>query len=165
MRIWLDRALSLHQCLSCTRSGHYAVKAMAPFVAGLAQYRHGTLIRAMLLGVVLCSQWGCPGAPEVPPEKRMRLVTFADEDRIALADPRFIPFREALLLIRLKEAQRPVSLDVPLPAAALSTFNTELEAVTISAMKIVRTDGWSWDDRQLMNRALRSAQTSDLQSQ
>ena len=165
MQIGLDGAYLLRPCLSCTRIGHYVMNTMAYFFAGIVRFSRSTVVQAVLLGVVLCSQWGCPGAPEVPPEKRMRLVTFAEEDRIAIADSRFTPFCEALLLVRLKEGQRPVADGGALPAAALSTFNTELEAVTITAMRIVRTDGWSWDDRQLMNRALRSAKASDLQSQ
>jgi len=137
---------------------------MSRLIVELVGCRRFSPIRAALLGAVLLSPASCGEEPTVAPEQRMRVVTLAPDDRDAIAAPRFDSFREALLLVRLKEAQRPVPGDAAVSAKTLATFNTELEAVTISVITIIRTDGWSWDDRQLMNRALRRASAADLQT-
>jgi hypothetical protein len=117
---------------------------------------------AVFLGVVLSATVGCEDKPTIAPEQRMRVITLAEVDRLALAAPQFDAFREALMRVRMMELQRPVSDDGPVPAPTLATFYTELEAVTIPVITIIRTDGWTWDDRQLMNRALRGASSEDL---
>lgn len=90
----------------------------------------------------------------------MQVVSFADADQATLAAPQFAPFREALLRVRLKEAQRPTAEDAA--AETVAAFNTELEVLTIQVITNMQPDDWSWDDRQLMNRALRAATAEDL---
>ena len=105
---------------------------------------------------------GCQDEPPVAPEQRMRVISLAAQDRQALTAPRFAPFREALLRVRLKQSQRPVSEDGAVPAQTLAIYNSQLEAITIPAIQTIHQDGWSWEDRQLMNRAMRGATAEDL---
>lgn len=125
-----------------------------------AKFRAANAAGAVLLGVVLCAPVACQDEPVVSPEQRMRVVSLADADRTALEAPQFAPFREALLRVRLKEAQRPTAEDTG--AAAVAAYNTDLEMLTIQVITIMQPDDWSWDDRQLMNRALRGATVEDL---
>ncbi|MCH2137029.1 MAG: hypothetical protein MK101_10695 [Phycisphaerales bacterium] len=128
--------------------------------------------RQTLLGVALVAQGlslpGCGSGdaePQTPPHQRMRVVRLDPLDVEAIQAPRFDAFREALVAVRLKASQRPQAADgAPAMHEALARFNGELETTTVVVINIMRADGWSRDDHDLMNRALRRATLADLQS-
>ena len=116
-----------------------------------------------VLFVLLCGAAGCQDEAPVAPEQRMRVVSLADADRTSLAAPQFAAFRDALIRVRQTEAQRPnAAQDAIVDATAVATFNSNLEVITIEVITIIRDDAWTWDERQLMNRALRGATVEDL---
>jgi hypothetical protein len=106
---------------------------------------------------------GCQDEPVVDASQRMHVVTLSPEDASVIHANRFDDFRAALLHVRAKQSQRPDPVAHAPTAVELATFNTELEAVMVAAVTIMRSETWSHDDRQVMNRAMRSATALQLQ--
>ena len=141
----------------------YAAKIMTLF---RKVHPHLALKRAgavTALTVACCAPVACQDEAAVAPEQRMRVVTLADVDRTALAAPQFSAFRDALVRVRRTEAQRPQpEQDAVVDATTIAAFNGVLETITIEVITIIRDDAWTWDEQQLMNRALRGASIEDL---
>jgi hypothetical protein len=119
-----------------------------------------------VLGAVLLvgSCVGCGGEPPpVAAEDRMQRVDFAAADQVAIADPAFTHFRDAVVAVRSFEAQRP-TVDESNSASieAYAAFLNQLAVVNRTAATAIAADGWSREQRQLMHRTLRFATLDQL---
>ena len=121
-------------------------------------FRHVIMV-LMCVAVVGCGEEPQP----VAPEDRMQRIVLTDADREAISAPKYATFRMAVIQVRQLEKQRPelVAGD-PASVEAYAEYLAQLEAANTIAAKMIAVDGWSRDQRRLMQRVLRTASINDL---
>ena len=113
----------------------------------------------MSMVVVACGEKPQP----VAPEDRMQRIVLTDADREAISEPRYSNFRAAVMRVRQLEKQRPELVETdPASVEAYAEYLAQLESANTIAAKMIAADGWSRDQRRLMQRVLRTASISDL---
>jgi hypothetical protein len=118
----------------------------------------------LIAGLLIGSLEGCGEAPPpVAAEDRMQRIEFAATDHTAIADPVFAQFREAVVVVRILEAQRPtVDETNTVSIETYAAFLDQLAVANHAAAATIAADGWSRDQRQLMQRTLRFATLDQL---
>ena len=91
----------------------------------------------------------------------MQRVVLGEDDRKAIQAPEYALFRQAVLRVRTLESERP-QLDEADPASveAYAAFLDQLSLANQDASAIIVADGWTSNQRRLMQRVLQRA-TSD----
>lgn len=101
--------------------------------------------------------------PAIVPEDRMQRTVFADADREAITEPAYAEFREAVRQVRTLESKRPTLIESdPESVDAYAAFIGQLEVANRTAAATITADGWTRDQRRLMQRTLRFASRDDL---
>ena len=113
----------------------------------------------LCMALVNCSENQQPTAPE----DRMQPETFAAVDRTAISEPVFAEFRLAVMNVRSLEAKRPTLNESDFSSVeSYAAFLAELEVANRTAATFITADGWSREQRKLMQRTLRSATMDNL---
>lgn len=113
----------------------------------------------LCMALVNCSENQQPTAPE----DRMQRETFAIADRTAISEPIFAEFRLAVINVRSIEAKRPTLNESDFASVeSYAAFLAQLEVANQTAAAFIAADGWSREQRQLMQRTLRSATMDNL---
>ncbi len=102
---------------------------------------------------------GCGEEPEVAPEDRIVRVPLAPADREAIMDARFDSIRTGIIEIRRLEGDRPDPAQDP---GAYAAHADQVDERTRQVIFMMAADGWSRDERRLMQRVLRFATIADL---
>ena len=121
-------------------------------------------LRDLFMVLMCVAVVGCGEEPQpVAPEDRMQRIVLTDADREAISASKYATFRMTVIQVRELEEQRPELLDAdPASVEVYAEYLAQLEAANTIAAKMIAADGWSRDQRRLMQRVLRTASTNDL---